>query len=116
MIELKNILRKNTTRNFGGDIHNALINPGKHITIYGRYENNIHPHDYRHTFIIGSTAVYGSYNLIYTGTIINIGPKTVSIEDHGKVTRLKIWEFCDKNMGFNLAKIEAHNAAELQCI
>jgi hypothetical protein len=51
------------------------------------------------TYREGDEAAHGAYNLVYTGTITSISPKTITIEDrHGdKTRRLKHSEFLWRN-------------------
>jgi hypothetical protein len=92
--------------------HNADIEPKKSIRLYGFEKNYVRPHDYDITFKVGDTAIYGSYNLVYTGEIIAIGEKTVKIrEDRGtKVHSLDIATFSDKNRGYDAEKIFKRNS------
>ncbi len=96
--------------------YNADIQPKQSIRIFGVYTNSSKPKPFDKTFKIGDEAEYNSYNLIYTGKIVSIGPKTVSIDDDGKVTRLSIYGFIDKNHDFNVFKVNGHNKIEMQCI
>ena len=61
-------------------------------------------------FKIGDTVKTGSYNLIYTGKIIAIGVKTVTIEgcELGR-RRFDIAKFICRNYDLNLDKIQTHN-------
>ncbi len=108
--------------------YNAIVTPGRSIRIYGTNTNHsalvdgkwIHgdaPFD--RTFQIGDEAEYHSYNLRYTGKIIAIGPKTVTIQHYPhepRVTMLDLFGFIDRNWDFDAVKIAHHNAEELQCI
>jgi hypothetical protein len=62
------------------------------------------------TFDIGSQAVYGSYNLIYTGTITAIGEKTVKIEKYGKTHQLDLHTFISRNWDYDAHKIFKQNS------
>ena len=68
------------------------------------------------TFKVGDDAVYGSYNLIYTGEIISIGKKTVTIDDHGRRKRLKFEDFCWRNWDYNSEEIASKNFDTMQYI
>jgi len=71
------------------------------------------------TFKVGDEAEYDSYNLSYTGTIVSIGAKTVTIAtgDTGSRTRrLKLAEFSWRNQRFDAAETARKNAIEMQCI
>ena len=75
--------------------------------------HHVRPHAYDITFLVGGAAVYGGYNMTYTGTIVAIGEKAVRIrEDHGsKVHALDLATFSDWNRDFDMEKIAARNAA-----
>lgn len=97
----------------------ALVESGKRIVLWGvdrnRSANRFHP--YRVEFRIGDTAVYGSYNLVYTGTITAIGPKTVTITDKfDGVTRLSIYDFNWRNNDFDADRISKHNHETMMVI
>ena len=69
------------------------------------------------SFQVGDVAVYDSWNLIYVGTIVSIGTKTVSIKTESDgIRRLSLYEFCDRNWNFNAERIDHHNATELMCL
>lgn len=58
----------------------------------GRGMHNVAP--FTQTFKIGDTAVYHGYNFDYYGTIVSIGPKTITIEEYGdRKKRLTIARF-----------------------
>lgn len=91
------------------------------IRVFGIMTNHVNgPQQFNKTFKVGDCAEYGSYNLIYTGTITNIGPKSVSIahgtEQQPETTRLSIYEFIDRNWNFDAEKIEKYNLEESMCI
>jgi hypothetical protein len=91
----------------------AAVEAGKQITLWGVDRNNVKGfRPYRIEFKIGDAAEYDSYNLSYTGTIVAIGAKTVSIKhDHSsKVTRLSIHEFSWRNNDFDAVKIAEKNS------
>lgn len=62
-------------------------------------------------FVVGDQAEYDSYNLRYYGEIIGITEKSVIIKDKycSRSHRLKIKQFVQRNIDFNLARVEAHN-------
>jgi hypothetical protein len=107
--------------------HHAEIVPGVSIRLYGEdwrvmYENGVRcdrlvPYDV--TFKVGDEAEHGSYNLRYTGKIVGIGVKTVTIDasDIGHTTRrLTIHEFDRRNYKFDAAKVAEFNADEMMHI
>ncbi len=90
---------------------NADIEIGKTIRIFGvSYKGTPHEFSFDLTFQIDDSAIYDSYNLYYTGKIVNIGPKTVTIEKYGRRHRLNIYEFAWRNYRYNDKRIAAHNA------
>jgi hypothetical protein len=71
------------------------------------------------TFQLGDTAVYGSYNLIYTGTIISIGAKSVTVrhyEGGDKVSQMDFNEFSRRNFDYDAEEVANHNFTEMQCL
>ncbi len=66
------------------------------------------------TFHIGDIAEYDSYNLSYTGVILSITEKTVTIETYSgtqsaRKHRLKISQFAWRNYNFNAEKTAKEN-------
>jgi hypothetical protein len=116
-IQLKDLRHKDHTRygvKYGGRVlvgHHADIEPKKWIRLYGHESNHVTPHDYDITFKVGDVAVYGGFNLTYTGTIVGIDEKTVRIrEAHDKqMHTLDIATFSNWNRDFDLEKIAKHN-------
>jgi hypothetical protein len=97
--------------------YHAEIKPGREIRIFGTYRNHINgAQQFDKTFKVGDVAEYGSYNLVYTGEIVSIGKKTISIHHHGEVSRLSLYEFSWRNWDFNIEKINKHNIEESYCI
>lgn len=98
--------------------HKAEIEPTKSIRIYGQEWNHENaPVDFDLTFTIGDEAVYESFNLIYTGTIIAIGAKTVTVQAHRhKNRRLSVYDFSWRNWDFNSAKIGEQNSETMMYI
>lgn len=97
-------------RNIQGREYHADVMPKHSIRLFGFEHNSVKPHAYDITFKIGDVAVYGGYNLTYTGTIVSIGEKTVKIHHHDRSTVLKIDEFSSWNNNFDLAKIKKQNS------
>lgn len=95
------------------------IEPGKSIRLTG-FNRNYRKDGFSFdiTFKIGDPAEYDSYNLIYIGHIVSIGPKTVTIKPRRetRTRRLDLATFAARNFNFDLARIERENAIELQCI
>lgn len=98
---------------------NAEVVPGVSIRIFGVFTNRHVPVIFNKTFKIGDEVEHGSYNLIYTGKVIAIGPNSVTVErsDIGnKPMRMDLCAFIGRNWDFDAAKITRHNAEESQCI
>lgn len=101
--------------------YNATVVPGESINIYGVQKNHVNgPQPFGKMFRTGDPCVYDSWNLKYVGTIIAIGPKTVSVQ-HGfkrqpEVSRLHLYKFCRHNWNFDAAAVAAYNAEEMQCL
>jgi hypothetical protein len=62
-------------------------------------------------FEIGDPAEYDSYNLKYTGKIVSITDKTVTIlpKYENRKRRLKIEDFAWRNYDFNAERVAAEN-------
>lgn len=75
------------------------IEPKKSIRIAGEDRNCREPRQFAKTFKIGDQAIYDSYNLYYFGTIVGIGPKTVTINSgcSDRMKRLNIQQFVSRN-------------------
>ena len=122
---------------FSSQIYNADVEPRQSIRLYGecqdrcRYIKQVdangvttyHQESYAQpfdlTFRVGDRAVYGSYNLTYTGKIVAIGPKTVTIDAHGtgeRQHRLSLYDFAWRNWDYNAEKIAHDNSVEMECI
>lgn len=94
-------------RKHTGTVHvgqHAAVEAGKRVVLWGvntTRTTGLLP--YRKQFSVGDSAVYDSYNLIYTGTIVAIGDKTVTVqEDHGsRKHRMSIAEFNRRNWNFD---------------
>lgn len=95
--------------------HHAAIEPGKSITLFGEmdvYQNgsNVIHVPYERKFVIGDVAEYDSYNLSYTGSIVAIGKKTVTIQDHGRNRVLDLANFSRRNRDFDAEKTAKRNS------
>lgn len=92
------------------NIYHADIAPQKSIRLYGTQINRTTgPLGFDKTFNIGDQAEYDSYNLDYTGEIVAIGAKTVTVEDHGEKHRLDLHAFAWRNWDFNAQRIFEDN-------
>lgn len=106
----------------------AIVTPGESIVLHGavapgrRYVKgpdgkhtmtNARPILYAVPFKVGDEAAYGGMNLTYTGTIVAIGPKTVTIEEpyssHRK-HRLTFDYFHFYNWDFDAAEVAKRSA------
>lgn len=102
--------------------HHAAVTPGKSIRLFGtmdRYVMNAATGlrepamvKYDRTFKIGDTCERDSYNIVFLGTIVAIGAKTITIqhEHSSKKTRLSIERFSRKNRDFDLEQIRRRNS------
>lgn len=130
---------KHLGRNIPGKVakgQHAIVEPGRRITLLGdmpeSYIEACHVHEdcranyavatacarhalgakasYRKVFELGDDAVYGSFNLVYTGRIVAIGEKTVSIEDMGRTHRLDLATFNRRNWNYDADRIRKRNS------
>jgi hypothetical protein len=70
-------------------------------------------------FEIGDTATYDSYNLVYTGEIVQISEKCVTIRpkyETKKTKRLKLSEFCWRNWDFDAEQTALRNSETMTYI
>lgn len=99
------------TFSFGYASYNVSIVPGKSITVQRKDEQ---PNE----FHIGDEAEYDSYNLKYTGKIVSITEKTVTIKPkyENKNRRLNIRAFAWRNWNFDSEKVAAENSDTMNYI
>lgn len=96
----------------------AAITPGKSLVIFGRYCGAM----YRKRFAIGDEAVYGSYNLVYTGKILAISAKRINVgtgwsrngtritaSDKEKARSLDLFQFSWRNYDYDAHDIARRN-------
>ena len=100
--------------------YNAEIIPGVSIRIFGtikRYdENNI---SFDRTYKMGEQAEYDSYNLIYTGEIVAIAGKTVTVQHYPsrpRKSRMSLHDFIWRNYDLDMDKVNARNQDTLMHI
>jgi hypothetical protein len=69
-------------------------------------------------FDVGGDCVIGAYNLVYTGSIVSISEKTVTIkEDHGtRLKRFTYQKFVDWNHNYDAERIAKRNADTMMSI
>lgn len=100
----------------------AEIAKGKSIRLFGArkgWEDNKKVVTlYENKFEVGSEAEYDSFNLSYTGTIVSITDKTVTIQTpHGeKKRRLKIYTFQWRNWNFDAEETSRKNSEAMMYI
>ncbi len=101
-----------------GEGEYVTVTPGKMAVLHGirkRYMKEVGEmvdHPYERVFEVGATVEYDSYNLSYTGTIVGIGPKTVTI-DKGRNSgraRLKLATFHWRNWNFDAEETARKNS------
>jgi hypothetical protein len=127
VIHYRDLRDKDRTR--FGRVHPGRVAEGQHadvivgvsIRLHGVDPSKYEPRPHDITFRVGDTAVHGSYNLIYTGTIVAIGKATVTIEEEVGSSqrqrhRLNLFDFNFRNHDFNRAEIARHNDDTLRCI
>lgn len=98
----------------------ADITPSVSIRLYGeQYAGTSYARTYDRTFRIGDVAECDSYNLSYTGTIVSITAKTVTIRpelDSHTPKRLSLHEFNWRNRHFDADEAARKNADTLMRI
>lgn len=72
--------------------------------------------DVDQTFRIGDRAVYGAYNLTYTGQITSIGKKLVTIKDDSETKRHTFERFAFWNWNRDFDAVDRNNADTLMHI
>lgn len=97
------------------DEYHAEIEPKHSIRIFGIYRNLTRgPKPFDKTFRIGDWVEYDSYNMSYTGQIVAIGAKTVTVAPYGDLDgrkrRLDLYEFCWRNWDFDREAIAKRNS------
>jgi len=125
VIEHRNLKRKDRKRHghvYTGEVkvgQHADVTPGKSVRLHGVNTNKWEPKPHDITFKVGDRAVYGSYNLTYTGTITSIAAKTVTVtEDYsnGRKHRMSLFDFNFYNDDFDIERIRQENAVTMQHI
>ena len=88
----------------------AEVIPGQSVRLFGTQHNRVAPLDFDITFAVGDIAVRDSYNLVYTGIISAIGPKTVTILDHDRTYKLDLYTFANRNWNYDAERIHKRNS------
>lgn len=99
----------------------AQVEPKSRIVLWGTqrrlrpYQKGVFLTPYRIEFRVGDWAEYDSYNLSYTGRIVAIGAKTVTIESYpgtanARKHRLSIYKFNWRNWNFDAELIARRNS------
>lgn len=105
-------------RKFAGEVavgQHAAIEKNARIVLWGVNTNRttgLLP--YRTEFKIGDDAIVGSYNLVYTGTIVAIGEKTITVVEYpgtcnAKTHRMTIAQFSARNRHYDAEAISKNN-------
>lgn len=99
-------------RSIERDYWQAEIVKNYSVRIVGNYSNHANNPAFDLTFKVGDTAVYDSYNLTYTGQIVQIAEKYIAIKaDHRtKTTRLNLYDFISYNWDFDAQRIAKRNS------
>jgi hypothetical protein len=96
-----------------GTVYNAEVTPGVQVRIWGVEANHVNgPQTFDRVFKVGDVVEHGSYNLHYTGPILALGAKTVTVKDDcgsGKNKRMNLTNFCWRNWNLDLVKIAKRN-------
>ena len=100
----------------------ATVTPGRgtgsEITLHGakpRWMTEIGEmvtHPYTRTFRVGDTVEYDSFNLSYTGVIVSVGKKTVTVDPGrgGRKRRLAFHTFNWRNWDFDAEETARRNS------
>ena len=97
----------------------GIVNPGKPNATISLVCTNGHAKGTGRSFSIGDIAEYHSYNLSYTGMVVSITAKTVTIaEKHDSSIRhrLDLHHFAWRNYNFDAASTARENADTMMYI
>ena len=89
----------------------AMVTPGEEVTLTCLKKGEEEPSTI--VFKVGDVCIYGSYNLVYTGEILAIGAKTVTINAGGTGQgnkRLDLYKFAWRNYDYNAERIAKRNS------
>jgi hypothetical protein len=90
----------------------AELAPRQWIRLFG-IDNRV---AFDRVFRPGDEVAYSGYNLTYTGNIVGIGHKTISVRDERVTKRLSIYDFLFWNRKFDAARVRAANLEVLERI
>lgn len=115
-IEILTKVRNQRGMQYGGESTGMFAEFGKNdegkktVHLTGRYCGY---EDVDITFAEGDTAIEDSFNFDFLGEIVSISPKTVGIraQYQGRVTRLDLATFANRNRSFSIEKSNAKRAA-----
>lgn len=114
-IQPKPRTNRGTVYNFKNDpgaVFNAEINKTS-IRIFGVYTNHVNgPQQFDKVLKVDDEVVFDSFNLVYTGRIVKIGPKSITILDScsKRNKRLDLFVFIRRNWNLDLDKINKRNS------
>jgi hypothetical protein len=99
-------------RSIERDYWQAEIIKNHSVRITGNYGSHVDNPAFDLTFKVGDTAVYDSYNLAYTGQIVQIAEKYIAIKpDHrSKTSRLNLYDFIFYNWDYDAKRIAKRNS------
>lgn len=90
----------------------AEIAPRRSVRLFGIADGRA----FDRVFCIGDEAAYSGYNLTYTGQIVAIGVKTVTVRDDRETKRLSVYDFLFWNRRFDAERTRAANGRVLDRI
>lgn len=90
----------------------AEVAPRRRIRLFGLDDGRA----FDRVFAIGDEAAYSGYNLTYTGQIVAIGAKTVTVRDEHETRRLSIYDFLFWNRRFDAERTLETNRQVLERI
>lgn len=116
VVRYRNLQRRDGNVAIG---NHADVTPRRSVRLHGVDTNRrADPVAYDRCFAVGGACIWSTYNLRYTGRIVAIGAKTVTIatDVDGSRKRLNMYQFSFYNRHFNAAETAAYNREEMMCI
>lgn len=110
-IVYENLVPSNGRSYFESQKFGAMVTPGEEITLTCLKKGEEEPSSI--VFKVGDVCIYGSYNLVYTGEILAIGAKTVTINAGGTGQgnkRLDLYKFTWRNYNYDAERIAKRNS------